>query len=199
MNLSHADWNEQLAIENYDQGWAMVQFLAHAENHKYQEPFSGFMADVSAGKPWQAAWDARFHGTEGFEKAWRDYWTNLPDNPTIELYAQANLATWTSLFARAWSQQQKFDSFEAFRTAAANGELKSHPDDWLPPSLLTIAMQDTDVLAKHGYSYVIFTKAGERTPQLVCTMPDGSQVIGRFMTRNGRVVWVKTDVVRKKK
>ena len=36
MSLSHADWNANITIPNYDQAWSMVHFLAHGDNGKYQ-------------------------------------------------------------------------------------------------------------------------------------------------------------------
>jgi hypothetical protein len=198
MSLSHQQWNAELAVVNYDQGWAMVQFLAHGDNQKYQKPFGAFMSDVGAGKQWQKAWDDRFGGTDGFEKAWREYWTKLPENPTIDLYAQANVATWTSYLARAFSQQQKFESFEALRDAGKKGELRFNSEDWLPASLLATALEDSEALIKHNYSYALASRTGERTPQLICTMPDGRQVIGRFNIIGGHPSQVRADVSGKK-
>ena len=42
-------------LENYDQAWTMVQFLAHAENGKYQGAFVKFMRAIATGpsaSPW---------------------------------------------------------------------------------------------------------------------------------------------------
>src|SRR5262249_6657014 len=60
MLLPHSEWNKKLKMENYDQAWSMVQFLAHGENGKYQRAFGGFMRSLSTGHQWQQAWQANF-------------------------------------------------------------------------------------------------------------------------------------------
>src|SRR5690606_18973637 len=74
MLITHEQWNQQLNLANYDQAWAMVHFLAHAEDGKYQQPFVQFMRGVSQGMDWRAAWMGTFGDPEGFEQKWRAYW-----------------------------------------------------------------------------------------------------------------------------
>jgi len=44
MLLSHQQWNSEMEIENYDQAWSMVHFLAQGENGRYQTAFVNFMS-----------------------------------------------------------------------------------------------------------------------------------------------------------
>lgn len=182
MTTSQAAWNAGLSVINYDQAWSMVHFLAHGENGRYQDAFNGFIKDVSRGMMWQHAWRNNFGtGTRTFEQRWRKYWTEMPEYPTADLYAQATVATLTSFYARAFSQRQVFQSFEAFHEAARAGKLKSHPKDWLPPGLLGEALKKAE---EHG-QWQVRKRSGRY--ELVCTMPDGTTLTGTFKVRSRRV------------
>lgn len=200
MNLTREQWNSDIAVVNYDQAWSMVHFLAHGENGKYQKAMGAFIGQLGTGRQWQGAWDETFGSTVGFEHRWRDYWTGLPDNPTIELYAKANVATLTSFLGRAISQGQTFADYAAFKKTAENSSLKYHLQDWLPPALLREALSQSQTFATHGYSYTLaIARRGDRTPQqLVCATPNGSQIVGKFIVRNGRVTNVSTEIIPKK-
>lgn len=54
------------------------------------------------------------------------------------------VATLNSFLARAASQNQTFESADDFFQQASAGNLRAHPQDWLPRSLLTAALQQTD-------------------------------------------------------
>ena len=60
MRLSHATWNSEMNIANYDQAWSMVHFLAHGDDGRYQEAFEKYMRLVSVGRPSEDAWNATF-------------------------------------------------------------------------------------------------------------------------------------------
>ena len=182
MTTSHALWNAGLSQVNYDQAWSMVHFLAHAGRGRYQSAFNGFIGDVSRGMKWEHAWRKNFgSGTREFEEQWRQYWLNMPADATEDLYAEATVATLTSFYARAFSQRQIFQTFEAFCDAARAGTLKSNPDDWLPPSLLRDALQQAD---QSGQWQVRKRAAGYA---LVCTLADGTTLTGSFKVRGRRV------------
>lgn len=195
MEINRDDWNSNLAVTNYDQAWSMVQFLAHGEGGKYQRALGQFIGLIGDNRPWEQAWRDTFGDVQGFESKWKDFWTGLPDNPTLELYARSNLATLTSFLARAISQQQRFDDFVAFEKAATEGTLKSHPQDWLPPALLKQAFDQSKVLARAGFVYSITTRRGETVPQLTCKLPTGKTLVGKFTLRNGRIGPVSVDVL----
>jgi hypothetical protein len=197
MQLSLVQWNTQLAVANYDQGWSMVQFLAHGDNGKYQPAFRAFMGALGNGARWQDAWRATFGDTEGFEPKWHDYWVKVPDNPTLDLYLRCNVGTLSSFLARAIAQRQVIASFDAFKEMGAEKKLKSHPQDWLPPSLLEQALKQVDQLEKGGYQYELVARGGQK--QIVCTTPDGREVAGSYVLLNGRVTKVSADFLTTKK
>jgi len=69
MTMSDEQWGDKLEYSNYTQAWAMVHFLAHAENGKYQQPFIAFLNKVSHGVMPANAWNDIFGGdTVAFER-----------------------------------------------------------------------------------------------------------------------------------
>jgi hypothetical protein len=192
MLMTLREWNGALSIVNYDQGWSMVHFLAHGEGGRYQAPFAEFINAIGARKPYLNAWIDIFGRDVGaFEQKWRDYWLNLPDNPTGDLYAKATTATLTSFLARAYGQKQSFDTFEEFVKSAEAGELKVHGDDWLPPSLLKDAVEQTKKIGK----WSLEPGATSGTRMLVCRYDEKTTWHGTFtLSRNGRVARVSVDL-----
>lgn len=181
MTLSHDAWSGNLNVVNYDQAWSMIQFLAHAFGGRYQKPLNGFINDVSSGRNWEQAWTRNFgQGTSAFERQWREFWLAQPAQPTPERHAQASVATLTSFLARAVSQRQTFSSAEEFFAAARAGQLRAHPDDWLPSSLLKRELKRCDRLGSWEL---------RRRPEieLVCRLADGTEVVGKFRLDGRRV------------
>ncbi len=189
MTTSHDLWNSKLAAENYDQAWSMVQFLAHGDHGRYEQPFNAFLKDVSRQMDWERAWQKNFgNDVVAFEQRWKEYWLGLPDDPTAELRAEAVLSTVTSFYARAASQRQKFATWEEFVAAAAGGQLRAHAKDYLPPTLLGAALQET---AKLGAWSLADVKSGWAWP--VCTTKSGRVLEGHFKIADGRVKSVSVE------
>jgi hypothetical protein len=188
MALSHATWNQELSLNNYDEAWSMVQFLAHGDKGMYQEHFARYMGMVGSGQDPDAAWTQNFgDDTAAFDARWRAYWQSLPASPTSDLYAQATLATLTSYLARAFDQKQTFSDFNAFAEAAEGGTLKSAPDEWLPPSLLASTLRDLAVRKQNGEKFVLAPMPGSRLPTLSLTTAEGLHVLGKFTLEDGHV------------
>lgn len=191
MKTQHSDWNLELTGENYDQAWSMVHFLAHAENGKYQKPFTAFMKAVSNGTEHQTAWEASFgRGTAAFEDAWKRYWLEMPDNPSADKYAEATTAILTSFLGRAISQKQKFADAEAFLKAARAGELKAHREDWLPPSLLERALNTAEKVGEFSL------ELEGKLPRLVCVTAGGTRIVGQFRLKGARIGDVNVKLAR---
>jgi hypothetical protein len=178
---------------NYDQAWSMVHFLVHADEGKYRRAFSAMIRDISRGREWIPAFQARFgRNVKAFEKRYRDWWLAQPENPTTELYIKAVVQTLTSFLARAVSQGQKFQTAEEFFREARSGNLKSHKAQWLPPSLLNRVLLYARNW-KRGWSL----DAAGRSPKLVLTWPDGKTFTGTFTHSGGRAYGVKVTITEK--
>jgi len=180
---------------NYDQAWSMVHFLVHADEGKYRRAFSAMIRDISRGREWIAAFQARFgRNVKAFEKRYRDWWLAQPENPTTDLYIKAVVQTLTSFLARAVSQGQKFQTAEEFFREARSGNLKSHRAQWLPPSLLNRVLLYARNW-KRGWSLEAPPRG---CPKLVLTWPDGKTFTGTFTHSGGRAHGVKVTITEKK-
>jgi hypothetical protein len=181
--LSQKDWNDKMAMTNYDQAWAMVHFLAHAEDGKYQKPFVRFMNLLGNGKPYLEAWFEVFgRDVDAFQKRFEKWWTDLPENPTQVLYQRAALLQLTAILARAHAQGQDFETLKDFLTAIEDGTIKITKDDYLPPALITAAGKQ----AKYLEELALTSEKGQ-LPHLSCLAADGAQLITTFTLANGRV------------
>lgn len=143
MRYTPQEWNRDISLENYDQAWSMVQFLAQAEGGKLQKPFEDYVKQVSHGRQSNQAWREIFGPINEFEQAWRRYWLKQEDLTSAQLYVKAAAQTFASYIARAQERGQRFSSFGEFEKAAAAGQLRCRDDLWLPPNLLleTLAAQ----------------------------------------------------------
>ncbi len=194
MTMSHTTWNTQLKLEHYDQAWMMVHFLAHAENGKYQKAFQRFLQAAGLARNWEPVWQRFFGGDVGsFELRFREYWENLPADPTAELYARATTATFTSFYARAFSQGQFYDDWDQFVMDGRKGKLKSADDNWIPSALFDRALRD----GPNRGQFSIIKKPGRR--YVVCELGDGTQLRGQFKVRNRHVMKVEVKTIKGRK
>jgi hypothetical protein len=201
MAMSHDEWNRAMqtgqnakAGANYDMGWTMVHFLAHAENGKYQDTFANFLVLVGNGRSWEQAWQKSFGSVEGFEEKWKTYWTELPENPTADLYAQAAVSTMTAFAARAATQKQVFESFDTL-LATDPKDLKYNPADWLPPSLFASTRDSVSKLRGQGCVFTLVQPKGS-SPSIQCATADGAKFTGTCSTSGGRAGKVNVDITK---
>lgn len=184
MTLAQTDWNTRLSRVNYDQAWSMVYFLAHADNGAYRQRFDEFLRDVGRkGLAWDQAWKRSFgSGMADFERRWKSYWLDLPDNPTADLYAECTVQTLTAFLGRAYTQGQTFPTVETFTAAGRAGALKTHPDDWLPPSLFSEAWAGAPATARWSIKDV-----PRKPPELIGEWGEGVTLTGTCDVSGGRV------------
>lgn len=191
MRLSHEKWNAEMKSENYDQAWAMVQFLAHADDGKYQKAFSTFMISLSRRQPWARAWDEAFGSAEGFEQRWNKWWNEQQGNCTPDVYAEAATRMLANYAARSISQKQAVSDVDALLKTIDDGTIKSAPGDVLPPGLAKDCVSLTAAVRKIGGSFALeFAAKGATTVPLAvtCTMPDGKIIRATTPTRGPRAV-----------
>jgi hypothetical protein len=193
MLLSHARWNNEMRQENYDQAWAMVQFLAHAEKGRYQAAFVRFMRAIATGQQWDAAWLQSFGSADGFEKKWTEYWMKMEEDPTKDLYARAVTETITGVLGRGTAQKQKFEWFDQLAAAATANEVRIDNRDWLPPRLIASAFARAAKMQEQGTKFELLPAQGSKLPMILCTLEDGTKVTGRFTISGGRVAKVTTE------
>ncbi|MCC6424621.1 MAG: DUF1570 domain-containing protein [Phycisphaerales bacterium] len=172
MEYTYEDWNRDIAIENYDQAWSMVQFLAQAREGKLQKPFEEYVRRTSHGREAIQAWREIFGTTQEFQKAWSDYWLAQEDSTSTDLNIRATAEIFAAFLARAQERGQRFNTFGDFEKAADKGTLRCRDDLWLPPTMLkqTLAAQlesQTNWKLKKDNSGAL---------QVVAILPDDRQI-----------------------
>jgi hypothetical protein len=187
MRLSLEEWNREMSQANYDQSWSIVQFLAHGEGGKYQRAFGSYMGALGRGKGRIEAWQNAFGDSNGLEDRWKQFWTNLPENPSDELYRRATVATFSSYLARAWLQKQTFESAAAFEEVAKQDQLKFAPQDRLPRTLMAQLLYDLQEHRKAGDRLVIENVKDDKWPRVVMQTKEGKRVVGKFKVVGGRI------------
>lgn len=188
MVFTHRAWNGEMSYKNYDQAWAMVHFLVHGDEGKYQAAFVKFMSAVGKGQPWADAWRKYLGPPDAFEKRWRDYWLNLTSDVSADLYTEATIATLTSYMARAAAAGQTFPSSDDFLSAARSQTLKILDDDWLPTSILADALRQFT----ERKTRIEFLSAGGKN-YIVTTLPDDTRLVGSYTLKKRRVETVSVS------
>ncbi len=189
MGMSQKDWNDDLAVTNYDEAWSMIHFLAHADGGRYQAPFLQYMQQVSRGIEPQNAWSNIFgQDVNGFQAKYAASWMALKDNPTRDGYVKAAVLTETSFLARAQLMKQTFKDPETFFKEYHPPEYGVNRDLWLPPELFAEYGHVAPDLGQWSFT------AGP-LPKLVLVTDDGTTYTGSFTVSNGKVGKVEIAIV----
>jgi hypothetical protein len=185
MDLTHDQWNSELDPAHYDQAWATVQYLVHAEDGRYNRSFTAFVQALSHGNPWRKAWRDTIGPIDGFEQTWRTYWLGQPEHPTADTYAEGCVRILTHWLARSHEAGVSVTDPQQLLAAAADDNIPMEPGEWLPASLAQMARVEMASLADQGYAFAIQT--GRGLPQIVASSPDGGRIVGRFTVKAGRI------------
>lgn len=186
MLLSQGEWNAELQSVNYDMGWSLVQFLAHGDNDKYQKPFERFMIDIGRGADWRDVWLKQFGSIRGFEQRWRNYWLNLEESPSRDLYRKAGLSILTSYLARANLQGERYDDYDAMITAIKVHRSSRPSKDALPNYLVDSAFRWLDDVKEAKIE-----NHPNGSQEIHLTLSDGQYAIGQYTRKGKRIKDVK--------
>lgn len=189
MDMTQREWNARLKHENYDQGWAMVHFLAHGDGGRYQRPLADFIDRVGRGQDQVNAWGATFGSTDGMADALNKFWAGYDPADADHLRAEATLRTLTSYLARAVLQGKQYDNFDAFLEGLRDGDISMDVnvvgENWLPDDLRLRVLHNTDGWLAAGYAFEIVSDP--RRLQLRMTEPDGTVKLAGYKLRRGLV------------
>lgn len=199
MQLSHQRWNAELDITNYDQAWAMVTFLAHGEDGKYQKAFSRFMVALNRGRPYQTAWRETFGSADGFDDKFRAWWTDELRTASVDVYARAATQMLASYLGRAASQKQTFNQLDPLVDAIEKSEIKSHKSDALPTSLARDCVELTRALVKNGATFTVGPIPSEKNPRLTnpgvrCVLAEGTIITATYKLKGARMGSVSSEI-----
>src|SRR5437868_14670474 len=119
----------------------MIYFLVHGKNEKYQKGFTTFIRALNQHEAYEKAWLENLGDATEFERRWKRYWRELPENVTADLRNKATVATLTSIVARLVAQNQTINDFSALNGMLVKG-LTLDDQHWLPESLVKQASND---------------------------------------------------------
>ena len=188
MAMNSQTWNDDLNPNNYEEAWAMIHFLAHADGGRFVAPFGAFMNQVSRGTEGQRAWENVFgRDIDGFQRQFAQWWMSLPDRPTEIQFTQAMVATHTSFLARATLHRQQYPDANAFFRNFNPNNLTPTRDLWLPPAMWA---EYHDFIVDSGG----WTLENGANPKLTLTLADGTKFVGQYALANGKVARVGVQV-----
>lgn len=89
LSMTHEDWNNRVAADDrrsdlqYDQAWAMVHFLVHAERGKYSQAFERYIRLIGDGVASEQAFAKAFETANpaAFEQAWTRFILQVEPDP----------------------------------------------------------------------------------------------------------------------
>jgi hypothetical protein len=194
LRMSQEQWNEKVAVANYDHAWSLVQFILDGRGDGGDRALAGFLRALSSGQSAEDAFRESLGNSGAFERQWRAYWESLPKDGTPDRYAGAAAAAVTHVVARAAAAGQTFQTFDDFLAALQVAMVRCPEDDWLPQSLALRALP----WAPGGSRWALEGEGG-RT-RVVLTTADGARKVGTFTLRDGRVreVVVREDGARER-
>jgi hypothetical protein len=185
---SQGEWNQEMSHLNYDQAWAMVQFLAQGDGKKYQGAFEQYMKYLSQSVDGDTAFKKTFgSNTMEFQNAWLKYWEHADTKGNEPLEREADVKTVVSFAARANAAGIKFKTVTELLALARAKKvaLPLDPVRWLPASLLeSVALKPVQPKWE--------MKLEEGKPVVTATYEDGVKVVGRFVVQAG---FLRTEAV----
>lgn len=141
IDMDQEAWNADVAFENYDQAWSLIQFLAHGPNERYRDALVALIRAASQSKPPLDAFRGVFGRKAGdIQAEWEQWCLSLKPEAGRDRQLRAIVATLTSYLARAHGQGLRFKAADDFFAAGRDGRLVKAAQAskllWLPASLL---------------------------------------------------------------
>ncbi len=176
-SMNSAEWKND-KNHNEIQAWSMVYFLLHAENGRHKESFDKFMKAMVDKKLPLASFRECFGRDLGsFQKTYEQWWTSLPDNPTVEKENEAAVRILTNFLALAEYREKTFIDMTDFATqikTASHISMTEEPSLWLPDTLLGRGLDGVRDVKQWSLD-----KTGDK-PALVLKQPDGTTFTGTY-------------------
>jgi hypothetical protein len=191
MLMSLREWNEGLSISNYDQAWTMVHFLVHADGGKYQHAFSAFIGAIDAHQQWEKAWRQHLGDPLDFERRWKKYWRDLPEEASSDVRNKATTQMLTSILARYAAEKKNVEGFDAFFASVSKG-VSFEDRHWLPASLAKQAAADAAKKIGQGVAFQ-FLRGSGALPSIECVPKKGTKWVGRFKLKGADIAEVVVD------
>jgi hypothetical protein len=157
LTMSPQQWQQQMDPVNYLRAWSLVYYLIYADNGKHAAAFNDFMHRLGQGEPWIRAMQGAFGSVDGFIPAWQAYWENLDPNVCDELYLAATMRRLSAFIVRAEMAGALVDTLEDLRRLSADGAPPMPLVNWIPPVLVSEALEDVARRSEAGAGFEIQT------------------------------------------
>ncbi len=119
--MNKAEWGKRISQRNYDQAWALVEYLMREKPEVLDELIKGGKLEENV--------------------EWEKWWAQLPNQPARELYQRVATETVKAFVERAKRAGQRIESGEELEKAIREKSLKMKNEEWLPVSLLEQAIE----------------------------------------------------------
>ncbi|MBS3820186.1 MAG: DUF1570 domain-containing protein [Planctomycetes bacterium] len=128
MDMTAQQWRDDHdATSNYDQVYAVVHYLIHGDGGRHHQAFARYVNDVARGRPNLATFKKHFgRSIELLDASWRQWWTDLPADPTTKIHAIVAAETLANSLARS-AQADSYASDDTLIKAARDGDLLVAP------------------------------------------------------------------------
>jgi hypothetical protein len=202
MRLPRESWNAALGDVYYDQAYALIHYLLHAESRRHEPTVKKLVAGFLLDDP-----DMRrealqsFGPVEALQRRMELWWLSQPPDATPELYAQADtrliateLATARAAGVRAMSRVEPVEAFRAMLQAqtsiGSGGDVTAAPAT-TRPSLTPTQAALTRAPLWGTWQWLPARRRGEQG--LLLTLPDASEVTARWA--DGKILELSADTL----
>lgn len=178
---SHEAWNQNMSQRNYDLAWALVHFLAHADNGAHQQSLEKFIKASAGTESGLQMFERTVGPANAVEAQWQQFWLEYPNDQVRTVYGQVAAETVCSYLIRASLAGQKITSMDQLQEIVAAGQFRQRPNDTLPMEALEECLEYApklgqwhfDLTARQGFHVQL------KTPE--------SAVSAKAIIRNGMV------------
>ena len=182
---SHEQWNKKLSLDNYDQAWSVVQYLAHGENGRNQDALVRYMQLCSRGLDPVETFGKCFGDVGGVEQSWQVYWLSQTAKQCRPQYALTAVQTACSYLGRFAAAREVIGSMDQLKERLAAGTLRQPPQNALPIDLLDEYLKWAAQMGQ--WNFQTLPRAGEIEGHVTLSLEDGTKVLGRYIVRAGKV------------
>lgn len=183
--VTHEVWNREIRLQNYDEVWALVQFLAHADNGRYQDGLVRYLQATAKGQDPLKSFRECIGEPDVIEKQWMAYLQDFSDSEGNRVYGQVAAQTIASYLARANLSRQTVNGYDHLLDLAKANNLEQPRTAPLPASLL---------LGYASWAGQLGLWEVDSTTGATLRMKDGTRVVSKYILRGVTIASVESWV-----
>jgi hypothetical protein len=199
MSLTHEEWGQNLTRDaergatQYNQAWAMVHFLVHANNGRepYRPRLIQLLKMIHGGaEPDVAFREAFSDNIEGFQQRFVEWARTLAPTPEANMLERQDVLA--DLLTALEERGERFDELAEFRMAVVTGGYRLHYTKgrikWQTAADPLLYFSDLDGRPFRKDELYFERRAGAPLPDVVCRPADGIQLRTRFHEAGGNSI-----------